>query len=241
MKILSGHLQTGCRTAIFAVILASGQAAADPNDLLEQSRTLRRQFIAEKASAINTKTQHEEDTSLAQLIERMMALQVPTPADSNTITPSEPVVKKNPPPAVATRQASNGKTADVRDAASPASALEQLEKLNHETTIPYPAELADILYRAGKPDEAYRYYEMALSSVNTADVAAHQWLLFQTANCLRRTEYLQAVKRYEELIRLYPNSVWAAAAQARHRVLNWKETRHEELMWQLNQRDNHEQ
>lgn len=225
-----------------AMLLASATAAEltadDPNDLLAESRALRHRYMTQTASAVSVQTPQEEDVSLMQLIEQVMSLGTPAQSEANTMTPSENTAAEGIGTVKATSETPQHETPAVPQ--QPLSGFDVLRATDRPDAVLYPAELANILYRAGKPDEAARYYEMALAAVEAEDVAAHQWLLFQTANCLRQTDSTRAVKLYEELIRLYPNSVWAAAAQARSRIVTWKETRQEELQTQLTKRDANE-
>lgn len=224
---------------LLTAVSAAGQTAEDPNDLLAESRALRRQLMAQTASAISVKTPEEEDVSLMQLIEQVMSLRTPVPSDANTITPPQAAGADAIGTVTTTPETTQHET-PAADPQQPLSGFDVLRATDRPDAVLYPGELANILYRAGKPDEAARYYEMALAAVEPEDVAAHQWLLFQTANCLRQTDSARAVKLYEELIRRYPSSVWAAAAQARSRIVTWKETRQEELHTQLAKRDANE-
>jgi tetratricopeptide (TPR) repeat protein len=202
-----------------------------------------------QASAVNVKTPQEEDTSLMQLIEQVMSLRTPTITDSNDTMLSASAGAESMNPAAPVQQATEHKTTETivtrkhsdADAAAENSnpnAVEILHTAADKQSILHPTEVADVLYQAGRPDEAGRYYEMALNAVEKDNAPLHQWLLFQTANCLRRTDRSRAAMLYEELIRLYPNSTWSAAAQARHKLLVWMETRREELQSRVAKRDN---
>lgn len=224
---------------LLASASAAGQTADDPNDLLAESRALRRRFMTQTASAVSVKTPQEEDVSLMQLIEQVMSLRTPVQSDATTKPVSEAAAAE----AIISVPATSKTPQHQTPAAAPQETLSGFDVLratDRSDAVLYPAELANILYRAGQADQAARYYEMALAAVDPEDVAAHQWLLFQTANCLRQTDRARAVMLYEELIRRYPNSVWAAAAQARSRIVTWKETRQEELNTQLAKRDANE-
>lgn len=248
MRLTQRYFWISSSTAILAVAGAWGQTASDPNDLLAHSRALRQQFRAQTASAVAGKTPQEEDISLMDVIEKVMALRTPeNPAGVNAAHSDRAAGRGVQPTAPQTPETKVDTTIIVQTppAGTPAvreqrpGAIERLRTLDDKQAILYPSELADALYRAGKSEEAARYYEMALAAVTEDDAAARQWLFFQTANCLRQTDTARAMMLYEKLIELYPNSVWAAAAQARHRILIWRNTRQQELDTRLAGQDNH--
>lgn len=238
-----------CLTATFTVLSAKGLSAPDPNDLLEQSRAMRRQYLIQKASAVAENTPIDEEASLMRVIEQVMSLRTPALSEShNTMLPSG----QNGPNAVEsaktaeptiTAVATTGETGAIAaDGSTEAKTpLDVLRMLENKQTILYPADVADVLFRAGKINEAARFYEMALNTVDKDKASIHQWLLFQTANCLRHSNGSRAAMLYDELIRLYPNSAWAAAAQARRQILIWMETRQQELKTRTAKQDNDEQ
>ncbi len=210
---------------------ATEQPAAETRDLLEQSRALRRQFLSQTQAAVAEKTPDQQDASLSELIEQVLSLQAPVDADAArkidsrvtgrgveltaiNVEPSDDTAKTQP-------KDEKALAAEAPDGAAQQDHDMLAALLENNPAPPHPAALADVLYRAGRVDLAGRYYAMALKAVLREDAQSHQWLLFQTANCLRHTDTRQAVALYEELIRLYPNAIWTAAAQARLRTLNW--------------------
>jgi tetratricopeptide (TPR) repeat protein len=211
-----------------ATTMATG---ADPNAVLEQSRLLRRQFQADTFSAVAEKTPEEKEATLAELIEQVLSLHVPHSQDPNqpassakgktTVGKTGPVPKADSPatPAQQTAQASPRQSEDSV-AMTQANVIEILKRTEQPETFPFPIELADALYRAGHLEAAGHFYEIALSKTPEQDAATHTWLLFQSGNCWRHTEPDKARSDYEELIRLYPNSVWSAAAQGRLKMIS---------------------
>jgi tetratricopeptide (TPR) repeat protein len=224
---------------------AAGQTPADTKDLLEESRALRRQFVSQKQAAVAELTSEQQDASLTELIEQVLALQSPSdvPLSEQTdprVTGRGVLSGTSPEPtnSIAAEPAPTI-TDEIPDAKGDAAdSSEQKEDVlfslsANNTAPPYPMELADVLYRAGRVDLAGHYYRMALETASKGDIKTHQWLLFQTANCLRHTEPRRAGSLYEELIRLYPNGLWTTAAQAHHRTLSWMTANETELQARL--------
>ena len=209
--------------------------ASDPNDILAQSRALRRQFTAQTVSAVSEQTPEQQEASLAEMIERVLSLQAPALREPNQTAPASRVVARASAPASVSTlfeqsdatdspsaSAAEKKPETPRDLKTDIEAL--LRTAGDPASVPYPMHLADVLYRADSPELAARYYDIALKTTCQEDASAYSWLLFQAANCLRHTDSAKAKQHYDALIRAYPNSVWAAAAQARLQTLRWLET-----------------
>lgn len=227
--------------AALATTLAAAQTPAEPNDLFEQSRALRRQFMLQKAAPVAVKTLQEEETSLAQLIEQVLSLTTPAMQDPNALLrASEPAADPN----VAVAAADDTATAPNSNMESPAApdsaartgtadqlktTLDKLTTLDGSQSVLYPMELADVLYQAGNLQQAGHFYEIALNAADKDNASDCQWLLFQTANCLRQTDPTRAAALYEQVSQTWPNSVWAAAARARRGMLVWLQTNEQEL------------
>jgi tetratricopeptide (TPR) repeat protein len=220
-------------SAVLTGAASAGDEASDPNSILEQSRMLRRQFIMQTTSSVAEKTLQEQEDSLAKLIEQVRSLQTPlVRQDPNT----PPVLKKTTETVQTTPPSTKAVLSDPNTTGE-----EILKKLEQETSILSPIQLADVLYRAGKPEQALRFYEMALQGAEKETPTVHQWLLFQTANCLKATDADRAGKLYEELIRLYPNSGWAPVSQARRQMLGWLEANKKDVEKRISLRNTNEQ
>ena len=203
-----------------AALSVSAETTTDA--AIEQSRTLRRQLMTQKTAAVAEKSPLEQEAALASLIEQIQSLQWPSAAATEPL-PLPTAVN----PTVIT--AVEPKPELPKTQSAPTLSADALTLLNEDIKVPYPLELADTLYRKGQYELAGRYYRMAMKAADKSDAAVYPWLLFQAANCLRHTEPRQAETMYQELIRLYPNSVWAAAAQARYKMLTWLNINQDEL------------
>jgi len=192
------------------------------DNAIEQSRTLRRQLMAQKTSAVAEKSPLEQDAALSSLIEQIQSLQWPSTTAAEPL-PEPTAAHQTSLPAV------EPKTEDPKTQPTPAASADALKILQGEVQVPYPLELADTLYRKGDYGLAGRYYQTALKTADKSDTATYPWLLFQAANCLRYTAPQQAAELYQEVVRLYPNSIWATAAQARFKMLTWLNVNQEQL------------
>jgi hypothetical protein len=87
-----------------------------------------------------------------------------------------------------------------------------------------PLQLADVLYRQGYNELAFKNYCAVGEQLTEEKVADLQWILFQKANCLRRSDPDKAVGFYNELIESYPNSTWTKAAKSQLKMIEWGHT-----------------
>ncbi len=221
-----------CLTAVMAAA-----AAPDPNDVFAQSRSMRRQFARHSVSAVSQSDMQQTDQTLSELIEQVLSLQPPVTADAAQSSPSgdRPAAKATP--HTSEQQDETTKTQSLAadevtakkadtEAERTARLVKLLSAMDDPETVPHPMELADSLYKAGKPDLAVRYYETALKNTcpSEPETSRRAWLLFQLGNCLRRSDPPRAESFYEQLIQTAPGSPWTPAAQARISMLNWLET-----------------
>ncbi len=96
--------------------------------------------------------------------------------------------------------------------------LARIRKLPKES-IPDPAGLAEVLRLGGHHDVAARFYDMAADIATDEDKKA--WLLFRSANCLRRSDGAAALQRYRKLLAECPNSLWGPLGKAQAQTIEW--------------------
>ncbi len=82
-------------------------------------------------------------------------------------------------------------------------------------------ELGEIMFECGMLSEAYVFYKQALDTTDKNDEETKSWILFQTANCLRNTDYSKAIEYYKALITDFPHCEWAEFAKDQIELLNW--------------------
>jgi len=107
----------------------------------------------------------------------------------------------------------------TRPAAITPQMLAEIKRLP-KALVADPASLAEALRMGGHLDVAARFY--AIAAERTSDQAEKAWLLFQRANCLRRTDASAALEAYRKLQAEHPKSLWSRVAQAQARVIEWR-------------------
>jgi hypothetical protein len=87
-----------------------------------------------------------------------------------------------------------------------------------------PFDLAETLFLSGNMKEASLFYTEALARTEPNDVGSSQyraWVLYQTGNCLRKTDPPLAKQMYTRLFTEYPDSPWTEMAAAQMRLIDW--------------------
>lgn len=105
------------------------------------------------------------------------------------------------------------------------STLQMLRDLSKDPEkVDNPFELGETLFLSGNEKEAAVFYAEALRRTEPNDISLSRdraWVLFQTGNCLRKSDLPAARKMYTQLITEYANSPWADMANAQVKVLDW--------------------
>ena len=99
--------------------------------------------------------------------------------------------------------------------------LSKIKKLPKKA-IADPAGLAEILCLGGHHDVAAKFHDIAAESATDGDEKA--WLLFRSANCLRRSDSAAALQRYRKLLAECPDSFWGPLARAQAQIIEWYQT-----------------
>jgi len=183
-------------------------------------RDLRRQLMWNQVESVQEPTASSKNDTLDELICQLRSLEVPQ--KSVTQEPNEPM----PPVADAAPYS-------VRPEAPSAAEKNEKKALKNELiltlekvdTVVSPLQLADVLYRQNYYELAFKSYcaaegQLAEDENRTVD---HQWILFQKANCLRRSDLDEAIRLYRKLINTFPNSKWAAVASSRLKMIAWSQ------------------
>ena len=87
-----------------------------------------------------------------------------------------------------------------------------------------PFDLAETLFLSGNMKEASLFYTEALGRTEPNDVGSSMyraWMLYQTGNCLRKTDPPVATQMYTRLLTEYPDSPWSEMAAAQMRLIDW--------------------
>jgi hypothetical protein len=217
---------------LIAIIITIGCVAASATAITSDPNAMTKTVAAwkqTKASALRTDFEAMADsaspdkTAITKLIEELKGTAVRRPAKKSApsivqiLEPNIAVVKEPnvvpPKQEIITEELASaiGKTAADANA------------------VPEPVGVAESLYAAGRPKEAARFYEIALTRKTsmgqeiTDDDRA--WMLLQIATC-RQDDPNSAVKALRDLIDRYPNSTWAAPAVAKRDLMLWYASAH---------------
>jgi tetratricopeptide (TPR) repeat protein len=101
-----------------------------------------------------------------------------------------------------------------------------VEKLKLPELLKNPFELGEVLFNAGRLEEAVVCYRQALTRIdpNQPDpVKKRPWIMFQIGNCLRRTDPEKAIEAYSQLINEHGGSFWAEPAKAQANLITWRQ------------------
>jgi len=105
--------------------------------------------------------------------------------------------------------------------------LIKLRKIAQEPeTVNNPYQIGETLYSSSCIGDAALYYKEALNREKPDDINASNdraWLLFQTGNCLREVDMLEASDYYRQLITEYPDYPWADIARIQSSIISWYE------------------
>jgi hypothetical protein len=96
--------------------------------------------------------------------------------------------------------------------------------LKDPNRIATPLELAEVLFKSGRPGPAGLCYKQAFVSIDANDTnmaGERAWILFQIGNCFKNDDPNTAGQSFAELIRTHPNSPWAEIAKSEHGIIEW--------------------
>lgn len=96
--------------------------------------------------------------------------------------------------------------------------------LKQPRQIRNPLRLAEVLFASGHLKQAAVSYNEALKRKDPNDAGLAEdraWILFQTANSLRKENPSAAIETYGKLIAEYPKSSWAPLAKAQIELIDW--------------------
>lgn len=199
-------------------VLAFGADEPNVDAAIDQARQLRQQLTFEKLQAISPTSSYDLSNTLRQLAEELLSLQTPG-AKSNNSALSSPAMTQ-PTATAASRLTAADTPAKMASVILDTSAL--FTRLTQPEHALFPLQTADMLYRTGQLELAYAYYQRVLQITPPTDALVCGWAMYQSANCLRRTDPPRASQWYAKLIETYPNSLWAAAANAQRKWIDWR-------------------
>lgn len=100
-----------------------------------------------------------------------------------------------------------------------------VEQLKEPELLMNPFELGEILFNAGRLEEAAVCYREALARIdpNQPDpIQKRPWIIFQIGNCLRKIDPTEAIEAYSQLITQHVGSFWTEPAKAQAGLITWR-------------------
>ncbi len=191
------------------------------------------QLYREEITPPQDQKESQGKTELMQLISRIHSIRFSSEdhiSDNTAIKKEKPTVDPNTKPSGDSQQkpaveskaevsvTQTGGSVTGQTLQTLTGLLKEPQKLNN------PAQLAEVLYLDGKPQQAAALYQEALRLTRPDDAsqtANRAWYLFQAANCLRDSDIAAASKLFEQLIKEYPDSPWTESARTQNKIILW--------------------
>ncbi|MHC4236709.1 MAG: tetratricopeptide repeat protein [Planctomycetota bacterium] len=179
-------------------------------------RDLRRQLMWDQVESVEVSSDPSEPDKLDDLIYQLRSLKIPSklmlqepnePTQSQTDTASELPLPEE--------------SQIVEESKEPVPENNLVVTLEKLDTILSPLQLADVLYRQGYYELAFKNYCTVYEQLPKDSLADRQWILFQKGNCCRYSDPDKAALFYNELINSFPNSRWTASANSRLKMIQW--------------------
>lgn len=196
-----------------AALLSAESSGADTSDIIEQVRHNMRRL---RRANIQAPGQVEASEGLDEILRKVRAVDLTA---RRRVSP-QPTAATQPTTARARRAETQEPTKETVRQLINAEVLARLRKMAPDS-VAEPVALADALFLSEHFDTASVFYNLALQRQHTPEYKAR--LLFQLANCRRRSDPAAARKMYGQLFNEYPNSVWGRLAQTQGDLLKWYE------------------
>jgi len=205
---------TGLAMWLTGVAAAAVAMAAEADPLINEAQQNRRELIR---SLIASPTGDSADAELQETMDRIQTIRM---------RPKAPATDTAPPKgAEAAGPDAQGRTAEAQQPPKKPEGLVTAEDLKRLRGLPAdrigdPLALADALFAAGHHKEACAFYEAVLKGdKDNKDAAGRAWVLFQMANCQRRSDPTKAVELYGRVVTEHAASLWARVAETYRGVL----------------------
>jgi len=211
------HWTVGISLAALVLMVAATLWAKDPAAPVSPSARSSVEANRRKLwrSSIQTPKDNGESSGLQEAIDRLQkSMHLPK-------TSPPPLKRRATTTRPATTQPRNPTTrpATTQPSVMTSEIKERIRKLNN---IADPAALADALFQAKHSDLAVLFYDRAIKGQTTPKEKA--WLLFQAANCRRKTNPQAALKAYNTLVAAHPESLWSSIALVQKGIVEWQNT-----------------
>jgi TolA-binding protein len=201
------------------LVAMAGKTPNSSISMLPTNETSRQ--LWETTIAVADENDTQNTTNLQQAIEKINSLKFEH-SQTNQPTQPEPVEEivqqvetapepeKIQPAPVAAVDANEKIAEDDKKATT--EALVGIENRTNEVETPY--EMAELLFHAGRLNQAAVYYKQALKSGSFENRPQDKaWILFQLGNSLKDSNSVEATKIYARLLSEYPDSTWTKMAR----------------------------
>jgi hypothetical protein len=250
---------TANQATSFAAAVKDQLPQTSPPPADTPARQVERQL---RKSNISPLTQHSDNgkaDDLKQIIEQIRSIEfglargeLVEPATVSQVKPQQPAVsedgKQNTEDREQKTEDRGQRTEDGKQKieyqssvlSQPSSEIQMLEDLLKDPNrIANPLELAEVLFKSGKPSPAGLCYKQALISLDANDTnmaGERAWILFQIGNCFKYDDPNTARQSFAELIRTHPSSPWAEIAKSEHGIVEWyQQDQPRKLIQEINQ------
>ncbi len=180
--------------------------------------TLRRQLMWEQVESVKPSDNSQAEV-LDELIHQLRSLKIPPKSISaeqdNSPSGQQANIASDTPLPDEVQPAKK----EIETVSEPLNDIvAMLDKLDK---VVKPLQLADVLFRQGHFEAAFKNYNIAYEHLSADRIADRQWVMFQKANCCRRIDCNESVRLYRELIESFPNSKWTTAANSHLKMIEW--------------------
>jgi tetratricopeptide (TPR) repeat protein len=202
---------------IASTLLAQGPTATtqpSPKTTVAASRRqLNRQWQA-------TPEDKKKSSGLQDAIKRLRTvMNQPKSVTEPQIRPTTPPTRIKIPTTQPTTQPKTVTAKAPKKTVDPRQIGDRLRKLNK---IEDPTAVGDALFQGKRLDLAAIIYDRAVKGNPASEQKA--WLMFQAANCRRKTDPQKAVKTYDALVAAHPDSLWSSIALVQKDIVAWQST-----------------
>jgi tetratricopeptide (TPR) repeat protein len=209
---------------------------------------LARKIWTERITSPESNEGSDRKKQLQQLIDRIRSIEF-KPKEP----PHEPIVvlEQTPPsePNITTVEPADQNHLEVqpkhtasREPQTPTVSNETLNiiarQLKQPKLLKNPFELGEILFNAGRLNEAAICYRQALTRIDPNQPDSTQrrpWIIFQIGNCLRKDDPTKAIEAYSQLITQHGGSLWADPAKAQSSLIAWRQKNKPRLLIEQSQ------
>ncbi len=223
-----------------ALLLTTFSAAYCSEQAVGQIKQTRKNISRISIKSLNEENRSPAKNDLLDIINELESLELPSNEPEEDV-PAARSPKRQKSGSKQNQQASDAQSAPepepetmteeerkLKEAEEKERILESLTE--RAETTDNPLGVAESLYMNRNYQYAFVFYKEAMKRDLSGQKRDRAWVIFQTANCLRRDNPDEAHKYYEQLISEFPNSYLANTAIARKEIIDWRKDQQTSLM-----------